>query len=106
MCIRDRLDLLLFTGPSVGGGPLFSVGVTDLVFLALYVAWSHDWRVDLRVATGALLAAAWTTLVVGEVRADVVPMLPFLSVAIVLVVAGRSFVLRRRVRRWRDAPAA
>lgn len=95
------LDLLLFTGPLVADRPLFEVGVTDLVFLAMFIAWSHDWRVDLRVATGALLAAAWVTLIVAEVRADVVPMLPFLSVAMILLIAVRSYVLRRRVRTWR-----
>ncbi len=95
------LDLLLFTGPLVADRPLFAVGVTDLVFLAMFVAWSHDWRVDLRIATAALLAGAWATLVVAELRADVVPMLPFLCGAMILLVAVRSYVLRRRVRTWR-----
>jgi hypothetical protein len=95
------LDLLLFTGPIVADRPLFEVGVTDLVFLSLFIAWSHDWRVDLRIATGALLVAAWATLIVAELRADVVPMLPFLCTAMIVVVTVRSLVLRRRVRGWR-----
>lgn len=98
------VDLLLFTGPIVDGTPLFVIGVTDLVFLALFLSWSHDWRLDMRVAGGALLAACWAALVVGEVRAEVVPMLPFLAGAIVLVVVVRSLLLRGRVRRW-DAPS-
>jgi hypothetical protein len=98
----DRLlELLLFTGPIVDGSALFEIGVTDLVFLALFMAWAHDWRVDMRVAGGALLAACWCALVVGELRDDAIPMLPFLSAAIVLVVAARSLRLRGRVRRWR-----
>lgn len=96
------LDLLLFTGPSVNGAPLFAVGVTDLVFLAFFLAWAHDWRVDMRLAAGALLAASWLALVVGEVIARTIPMLPFLSLAILVVVAARSAVLRRRVRSWRS----
>jgi hypothetical protein len=94
------LDLLLFTGPIVDGAPLFAIGVTDLVFLSLFLAWSHDWRVDMRVAAGAMLAAAWATLVVAESTGEVIPMLPFLSAAIVLVVALRSVQLRRRVASW------
>jgi hypothetical protein len=97
----DRLvELLLFTGPIVDGAPLFAIGVTDLVFLAMFLCWSHDWRLDMRVVTGAMVGAAWVTLAVGEVLAEVVPMLPFLGGAMVLVVAGRSMVLRDRVRRW------
>jgi hypothetical protein len=94
------LDLLLFTGPIVDGAPLFAFGVTDLVFLSLFLAWSHDWRVDMRVAAGAMLAATWATLVAAEATGDVIPMLPFLSTAIVFVVALRSVQLRRRVASW------
>ncbi len=94
------LDLLLFTGPIVADHPLFAVGVTDLVFIALFIAWSHDWRLDLRIATTALLAGAWIACVVGEIRAEVVPLLPFLCAAMVLLVIVRSLVLRRRVATW------
>ncbi|MCW2921426.1 MAG: hypothetical protein JWL76_1300 [Thermoleophilia bacterium] len=100
------LDLLLFTGPIVADRPLFQIGVTDLVFLAMFIAWSHDWRVDLRIATTALHVAAWTAAIASELRADVVPMLPFLCAAMIAVVGIRSFVLRRRVRTWRADPAA
>ena len=95
------LDLLLFTGPIVGERPLFELGVTDLVFLALFIAWSHDWRLDLRIASAVLLAGTWTALVVAEVRAEAVPVLPFIAVAMVGLVVVRSIVLRRRVRAWR-----
>ncbi len=94
------VDLLLFTGPIVDGTPLFAIGVTDLVFLALFLAWSHDWRLDMRLAAGALLAGCWAAIIYGEIRADVVPVLPFLAAAMVLVVAARSLLLRGRVRRW------
>jgi hypothetical protein len=95
----DRLlDLLLFTGPVVGGVPLFEIGVTDLVFLALFLAWSHDWRVDLRVAAGAMVVASWAAIGASELTDEAVPMLPFLAAAMVLVVAHRSLRLRRRVR--------
>jgi hypothetical protein len=94
------LQLLLFTGPIVDGVPLFAIGVTDLVFLSLFLAWAHDWRMDMRLVAGALVAAAWCTFIVAEVIADVLPMLPFLSGAMVLVVVGRSLALRRLVRRW------
>lgn len=97
------LDLLLFTGPVVDGSPLFAMGVTDLVFLAMFLAWGHDWRVDMRLVAGALLVACWLALVVAEASGDVVPVLPFLSIAILIVVAARSTLLRRRVREWRTA---
>jgi hypothetical protein len=99
------LELLLFTGPVVGGTPLLAIGVTDLVFLALFLAWSHDWRLDLRIAAGALLAAAWIGLVASELAGDAFPLLPFLAAAMVLVVFGRSLMLRSRVSAWRPAPA-
>lgn len=99
------LELLLFTGPIIDGTPLFAIGVTDLVFLALFLGWAHDWRVDLRLAAGALLAASWLALVVAELAAATIPMLPFLSAAILVVVAVRSTLLRRRVREWRTAAA-
>lgn len=100
------LDLLLFTGPVIDGHALFSIGVTDLIFLSLFLAWSHEWRVDMRVAAGAMLAACWSALVIGEVRGETIPMLPLLTVAIVCVVALRSLGLRRSVRQWRADPPA
>lgn len=100
------LDLLLFTGPRVDGSPLFAMGVTDLVFLALFLAWGHDWRIDLRLVAGALLAACWVALVVAQGTGDAVPVLPFLAAAMVFVVAVRSTLLRRRVREWRASAGA
>ncbi|MCW2925561.1 MAG: hypothetical protein JWM98_2965 [Thermoleophilia bacterium] len=98
----DRLvDLVLFTGPTVDGANLFAVGTVDLVFLALFLAWSHDWRLDLRVVVGALLAATWGGMLVAELTDEAVPLLPFLGAAMVVVLAVRSVVLRRRGRAWR-----
>jgi hypothetical protein len=97
------LRLLLVTGPSVDGTPLFGVGVTDLVFLALFLAWSHDWRLDMRVVTVALLLATWTGMVTSELGPDVVPLLPFLAAAMTLVLVVRGIVLRRRARTWGGA---
>jgi hypothetical protein len=96
------LRLLLVTGPSVDGTPLFGLGVTDLVFLALFLSWSHDWRLDMRVVTAALLVATWAGMLTSELGPDVVPLLPFLAAAMTLVLLGRSLVLRARARAWRS----
>ena len=94
------VDLVLFTGPSTTGGSLFAVGTTDLVFLALFLAWSHDWRIDVRVAIGALIASSWATLAVSELLEEAVPMLPFLCVAMIMLLIIRSIRLRGRVAKW------
>jgi hypothetical protein len=95
------LDLLLFTGPAIGNLPPFVLGVTDLVFLALFVAWSHDWRLDLRVVALAMVVACWAGAITAGVTDEVLPLLPFLSGAMVLVVLGRSALLRSRAAAWR-----
>lgn len=99
------VDLLLFTGPSVEGAPQFAVGITDLVFLALFLCWAHDWRLDMRVVALALLAGTWLGLATGELLDSLVPLLPFLALAMLLVVATRSVTLRTRVAAWRRALA-
>jgi hypothetical protein len=96
----DRLvDVLMFTGPRVDGTPLFQLGVTDLVFLALFLAWAHDWRFDMRVVTGALIAGAWAAILTTVVTDTTVPVLPFLAGAMILVVAARAWTQRIQVRR-------
>ena len=57
----------------------------------------------MRIATGALVAACWLALATGEIRGDVVPMLPYLCGAMVLILAVRSLVLRSRAAAWRAA---
>lgn len=94
------VDLLLFTGPAIGDVPPFAVGVTDLVFLAMFLSWSHDWRLDMRIVAAAMLAATWAGAVTAEVTAAAVPMLPFLAAAMVLLLAVRSLRLRGRVAAW------
>jgi hypothetical protein len=95
------LELLLFTGPAIGDIPPFVLGVTDLVFLALFITWAHDWRLDLRVAAGALLLACWAGALTADLTGEVLPLLPFLSGAMVLVIVGRSLLLRSRASAWR-----
>jgi hypothetical protein len=91
-------ELLLFTGPSVAGHPLLTIGVTDLVFLGLFLAWSHAWRLDMRIVAGLLVASLWVAMT-SAVAADAdMPVLPFTCAGMVLLLAGRSIVLRRRVR--------
>ena len=94
----ELADLLLFTGPQVAGHPLLAVGVTDLVFLSLFLAWSHAWRLDMRVAAGVLVASLWIALTWAAVADADVPVLPFTCVGMVALLAVRSIVLRRRVR--------
>ncbi|MBC7462437.1 MAG: hypothetical protein H7287_13855 [Thermoleophilia bacterium] len=103
------IDLVGFTGPVVHGHALFTLGTTDLVFAALFLAWSHAWRVDMRITIAVLLASIWGA-VAWATAADVdVPVLPVMCGGMVLLLAGRSYGLRRRVRRWNepapDAPA-
>src|SRR5690606_27511610 len=86
------LDLLLFTGPSVDGSVLFAFGTTDLIFLALYIAWSHDWRVDLRFVAVLLTAGMIAAMLTSHLTSTTIPALPFLSVAMLVVLA----VLLRR----------
>ena len=95
------LDLLLFTGPAIGDVAPFVLGVTDLIFLALFIAWSHDWRLDLRIVAVAMVVACWAGAITAALVDEVLPLLPFLSGAIVLVVLGRSTVLRSRAAAWR-----
>lgn len=103
----DRIvELLLFTGPSVNGAPLFELGATDLVFLALYLAWSHDWRIDLRLAGAALLGAVWSAFVIGQLVDEPVPVLPFLAGAMVALLVMRGVLLRSRSAGWRAAADA
>ncbi|MCW2926036.1 MAG: hypothetical protein JWM86_4 [Thermoleophilia bacterium] len=98
------VDLLVFTAPSVDGAPLFGIGFTDLAFVALFLTWAHDWRLDVRVVTAVLIAGAWTALLIGDLSGEVVPMLPCFAIGIVLVVVTRSIALRSRVAAWRDGP--
>ncbi|MCW2955487.1 MAG: hypothetical protein JWO69_356 [Thermoleophilia bacterium] len=94
------VDYLLLAGPVVGGAPMYELGVTDLAFVALFLAWAADWRVDLRVTTAALVAALWGAFVVAEAVDETLPALPFLSVVMVLLVAVRSVRLRSHATRW------
>lgn len=80
--------LLTYTGPPVDGRLVLGVGVTDLVFLALFLGFAHVWRrhvPSLALALGLALAGA---LVVASVVEADVPALPFLSLAFVLHVAA------------------
>ncbi|MCW2959727.1 MAG: hypothetical protein JWM90_114 [Thermoleophilia bacterium] len=99
------LDLLLFTGPVVQAVPLFEIGVTDLVFLALILCWSADWRVDLRLAVPLLVGATWVALLAVELSDRTLPLLPFLAAAMLVVTGIRSLRLRAQSRRWHTTSA-
>ncbi|MCW2949657.1 MAG: hypothetical protein JWN41_670, partial [Thermoleophilia bacterium] len=100
---KDRsnvLELVGFSGPSVQGHALFTLGVTDLTFVALFLAWSHAWRVDMRLAVAVLVASLWAAFTWAAAGHVDVPVLPIMCGGMVLLLAGRSVVLRRRVRAW------
>lgn len=96
-------DLLMLRGPGIDGAPLLSIGVTELVLVALVLAWWHDWRMDMRLASAVVLAGLWFGAAVGEYRGEPAPLLPFVAAGVLLVMIGRSMLLRARVARRRRA---
>ena len=82
------------------------LGVTDLVFVALFLAWAHDWRLDMRIVTGVLIAASWVAVVATMTLDEAVPVLPVIAGAMVFLLAARSVVLHTRRRTWRRALTA
>lgn len=75
---------VLLRAPDVDGAPLFLLGMTDLVFMALFLASAWHWRLPLARTGGALVASLVAALATSAAIDDGVPVLPFMSAAFLL----------------------
>lgn len=83
------VDFLSFAIPAWGGGEVGRLGLSDVVFLALYATFA--WELGLRraVTAVALVGALVLALVIQVVTDRAVPVLPLLGAALLLPNADR-----------------
>jgi hypothetical protein len=99
------LQVLLITGPEFDGQPLFGLGVTDLIFAMVFVAFVHFWKLSVVRTMWALLTGVVAAFLFSAWTNQFVPVLPFLSVAFVAANAARLWQELREAATPDDAPA-
>jgi hypothetical protein len=84
------LDFLLVQFPSLGSDRAgFGLGVSDFLFLALFVAGSRRCGLHARASLAAMLAGVLATVVAAAILDRALPALPLLCLAFILVNADR-----------------
>jgi hypothetical protein len=79
------LDSLLLNAPRVNDIPIFNIGTTDLIFIAVFLCFAHFWRVGLARVAVMIVVTLVVALAAATYRTEGIPVLPFLSVGFLLV---------------------
>jgi hypothetical protein len=93
------LDFLLLVFPTFGSVPGFGLGVSDLIFLALFAAASRSLNLRYRATLLCVCFGAFLALCAGLLLERPLPALPFIAIAFVLANADLILILLAKGRR-------